>query len=181
LRAHAFSSLSSHSGSAANRWASVGGFPPCGGSWRRAARCNARPCTLRFRLVFEDSIANELFAIWRADLANAGGPVLDNRKLVSTQFGDLDAQPSPDGSQIVWMSLRTGSAEIRASDAMGETPLQLTHLGRYSGTPRRSQDGKWIAFDSYKSQAPQIFIVDSAGRNHSRAHSAWASSAERTS
>ncbi len=104
-------------------------------------------------------------AIWRVDLANAGGPVLNNRKLISTQFGDLDAQPSPDGSRIVWMSNRTGSAEIWASDAMGENPLQLTHLGSYSGTPRWSPDGKWIAFDSYKSEAPQIFIVDSEGRN----------------
>ena len=116
------------------------------------------------RFVYADSITNEPSAIWRADLGSAGGQALNNRKLISTQYGDLDAQPSADGSRIVWMSFRTGSAEIWASDATGENPLQLTHLRRYSGTPRWSQDGKWIAFDSYTEPA-QIFVVDSEGRN----------------
>ena len=148
-------------------------FPPCGGSWRQAVRCSARPCILRLE-AYRRTVADLSMkirsptnppAIWRAELANAGGSVLNNRKLISTQYGDLDAQPSPDGSRIVWMSFRTGSGEIWASDAMGENPLQLTHLGYSSGTPRWSQDGKWIAFDSYKSNAPQILIVDSEGRN----------------
>ena len=118
------------------------------------------------RFVYANSTMSEPFAIWRADLTNTGGPVLNSRKLVSTQFGDYDAQPSPDGSRIVWMSTRTGSDEIWEGDATGESPLQLTHLGCNSGTPRWSTDGKWIAFDSdYKSEEPQIFIVDSEGRN----------------
>ena len=116
------------------------------------------------RFVYADSIAYEPGTIWRADLANAGGPVLNNRKLISTQYGDLDAQPSPDGSRIAWVSNRAGSNEIWTSDATGEDPLQVTHLGRHSGTPRWSQDGKWIAFDSETDPA-QIFIVDSEGRN----------------
>jgi dipeptidyl aminopeptidase/acylaminoacyl peptidase len=77
----------------------------------------------------------------------------------------MDAQPSPDGSHIVWMSNRTGSEEIWTSDANGENPLQFSHLERHSGTPRWSPDGKWVAFDSYGSDPSHIFIVDSEGRN----------------
>ena len=104
-------------------------------------------------------------SIWRADLAGAGGSVLENRKLISTQPGDADAQPTSDGSRIVWMSNRTGSSEIWVSQATGENPLQMTHLNSYSGTPRWSPDGKWIAFDSYTRDGPQILVVDSEGRN----------------
>jgi Tol biopolymer transport system component/DNA-binding winged helix-turn-helix (wHTH) protein len=117
------------------------------------------------RFVYADSATGEPFQVWRADLTSPGGHVLKNRKLVSTQFGDLDAQPSPDGRRIVWASFRTGPAEIWVSDATGTSPLQLTHLGLYSGTPRWSPDGKWIAFDIHKSNGVQIYTVDSEGRN----------------
>ena len=116
-------------------------------------------------LIFAERSGGERTAIWRADLANAGGQVLNNRKLVSTQFGDLDAQPSPDGSRIVWMSYRTGFEEIWVSSATGGNPLQLTHLNTYSGTPRWSPDGQWIAFDSYARDGSQILVVDAEGRN----------------
>jgi hypothetical protein len=91
--------------------------------------------------------------------------VLDNRELIETQYAERDAQPSPDGSRIAWMSARTGFAEIWMSSATGGSPWQLSHIGGYSGTPRWSPDGKWIAFDSYTSGWPQIFVVDAEGRN----------------
>jgi WD40-like Beta Propeller Repeat len=77
----------------------------------------------------------------------------------------MDAQPSPDGTRIVWMSIRTGSEEIWTSSANGEGARQLTHLDRYSGTPRWSPDGRWIAFDSYTPDGARIFVVDLEGRN----------------
>lgn len=117
------------------------------------------------QFVYSEITAVEDPAIWRADLAAAGGRVLRNRKLISTQYPETDAQPSPDSTQLVWMSIRTGSEEIWSGSADGEKPLQLTHLNRYSGTPRWSPDGSWIAFDNYTSHGVQIFAVDSAGRN----------------
>ena len=102
---------------------------------------------------------------WRADLAAAGGTVGENKKLISTQYPEMDAQPSPDGYRIVWMSIRTGSEEIWTSARNGENSLQLTHLDRYSGTPRWAPDGKWVAFDSYTPNGAQIFVIDSEGRN----------------
>jgi len=47
----------------------------------------------------------------------------------------------------------------------GGEPLQLTHLGTYSGTPRWSSDAKSIAFDNLSANGTQIFVIDSEGRN----------------
>ena len=117
------------------------------------------------RLVYSEQTSAELPAIWRADLAGAGGAVQTNKKLISSQYPEMNAQPSADGTQLVWMSLRTGSEEIWSSSANGENPAQLTRLNRYSGTPRWSPDSKWIAFDSYSRNGAQIFVVDAEGRN----------------
>lgn len=104
-------------------------------------------------------------AIWRADLSATGGPVISNKSLVKSQYPEMDAQPSPDGNRIVWMSIRTGSEELWLSDRNGEHPVQLTHLQRYSGTPRWAPDGKQITFDSYTKGGAQIFVIDTEGRN----------------
>lgn len=103
-------------------------------------------------------------AVWRADLASPGGKVLMNRKVISTLTSDLDAQPSPDGTRVVWMSKRTGANEIWICGANGEDPRQVTHLKSYAGSPRWSPDGKWIAFDFDQGSA-QVFVIDSEGRN----------------
>jgi Tol biopolymer transport system component/DNA-binding winged helix-turn-helix (wHTH) protein len=116
------------------------------------------------RFVYEEVNTTEPPSVWRADLAVPGGKVLANRLLILTQTSDLDAQPSPDGSRIAWMSQRTGSHEIWISDANGDRPRQLTHLNSYAGTPRWSPDGKWIAFDFDRGSA-QILVIDAEGRN----------------
>jgi Tol biopolymer transport system component/DNA-binding winged helix-turn-helix (wHTH) protein len=116
------------------------------------------------RLVYsEQSTAGE--EIWRADLADAGGPVLNNRRLINSQYWEENAQPSPDGARIVWDSGRTGFAEIWMSSATGGSPLQLTHLEVHSGSPRWSPDGRWITFDYEIKGSGQIYVVDSEGRN----------------
>ena len=117
------------------------------------------------RFVYSEITGEEVPAVWRADLAAAGGRLLANRKLISTQYPETDAQPSADGTQLVWMSIRTGSEEIWSGSATGENPSQLTRLNRYSGTPRWSPDGKWIVFDTYQEKNAQIFVVDAEGRN----------------
>lgn len=117
------------------------------------------------RLAYSDQANAKAPAIWRADLASAGGPVSNSRNLIQTQYPEMDAQPSPDGTRIVWTSQRTGFAEIWMSSETGGSPLQLTHLGSYSGTPRWSPEGKWIAFDSVSKDGTQIFVIDTEGRN----------------
>ncbi|MCU1312420.1 MAG: transcriptional regulatory protein-like protein [Acidobacteriaceae bacterium] len=118
------------------------------------------------QLVYAEKIGGEPLAIWRADLAGPGGPVLENKKLSHTQYPEADAQPSPDGTRVVWMSGRSGFAELWTSGRAGDdNATQLTHLHRYSGTPRWSPDGKWITFDSYMKNGTQILVVDAEGRN----------------
>jgi Tol biopolymer transport system component/DNA-binding winged helix-turn-helix (wHTH) protein len=117
------------------------------------------------RFAYSEQSSADPPAIWRSDLASAGGRMLEVKKVISTPYGEMDVQASPDGARLVWESVRTGRAEIWASDAAGRSPVQLTHLERYSGTPRWSPDGKWIAFDSYLPQGPQIFAIDAEGRN----------------
>ena len=117
------------------------------------------------RLVYLEVTSPDGPQTWRADLGGPGGRVLQNRKLISTQYPELDAQPSPNGARIVWQSMRTGFGAIWMSGATGGSLLQLTHLDRYSGTPRWSPDGKSIVFDSITTNGTQIFVVDSEGRN----------------
>jgi Tol biopolymer transport system component/DNA-binding winged helix-turn-helix (wHTH) protein len=117
------------------------------------------------RYVFSQRTSFNPASIWQVRLADAGGRVIETKKVIHTQFPELDAQPSPDGTHIVWMSIRTGHEEIWMSDADGHNQTQLTRLDRYSGTPRWSPDGRWIAFDSYMDSGTQIFVVDAEGRN----------------
>jgi Tol biopolymer transport system component/DNA-binding winged helix-turn-helix (wHTH) protein len=117
------------------------------------------------RLVYDEELNSEAASIWRADFASPGGPVLANQMLISSKYDEMDAQPSPDGGRVVWMSRRTGVGEIWTGKATGESLLPLTHLDTYSGTPRWSPDGRWIAFDSITGNGTQIFAVDAEGRN----------------
>jgi Tol biopolymer transport system component/DNA-binding winged helix-turn-helix (wHTH) protein len=119
------------------------------------------------RLVYSEQTNAEPLAIWRADLAGEGGPLLGKSALIVSQYDERDAQPSPDGDRIVWMSSRSGFSEIWMSGTKSAIPFQLTHLAGYSGTPRWSPDGKWIVFDTLplNGKNVQICVVDSEGRN----------------
>ncbi|HEX3374007.1 MAG TPA: hypothetical protein VHS13_07325 [Edaphobacter sp.] len=117
------------------------------------------------RFVFSQRTSFDPPSIWQVHLADAGGPVTEVRKIIHTQFSEMDAQPSPDGNHLVWESMRTGSQEIWMSDTDGRNQMQLAHLERFSGTPRWSPDGKWIAVDTYLATGTHIFVVDAEGRN----------------
>lgn len=117
------------------------------------------------RFVYAQQSNGEPQTIWRADLASPGGELLSSRKIIATQFPELDAQPSPDGNQLVWAERRPFIEEIWTGRSNGENPSQLTQMNTYAGTPRWSPDGKWIVFDAFTAQGPQIYIIDAAGRN----------------
>jgi Tol biopolymer transport system component/DNA-binding winged helix-turn-helix (wHTH) protein len=118
------------------------------------------------RLAYTESQTGEAAAIWRADLSNAGGPVLRTRKLIYSQFLEDSAQPSPDGTRLALQSDRSGTpGQIWLNSTDGDHPVQLTNIGRHSGTPRWSPDGRWLAFDARVEDHAHIYVVDAEGRN----------------
>jgi Tol biopolymer transport system component/DNA-binding winged helix-turn-helix (wHTH) protein len=117
------------------------------------------------RFVYADDLGGEPPSTWRADLSAPGGRVLKTRDLNTSPYRAYAAQLSPDGAQIAFVSGRGGADEIWSSNAEGDHLLQLTSLGRLSGTPRWSPDGRWIAFDSRPNLHSQIYLVDAEGRN----------------
>jgi Tol biopolymer transport system component/DNA-binding winged helix-turn-helix (wHTH) protein len=104
-------------------------------------------------------------ALWRADLSSPVGTVSKMRQLLPTSAEDSAPHSSPDGHQIAFESMRSGSLEIWKCNADGSDPLKLTSFEGHAGTPRWSPDGKWIAFDYRPSGQSQIFVIDEEGRN----------------
>jgi Tol biopolymer transport system component len=105
----------------------------------------------RNRLVYTHSSGH--FDLWQADGHTAG------RHPVSSSEDEYEPQFSPDGRRLAFASSRSGSGEIWVANSDGTEPVQLTHLGDFSGTPRWSPDGHWIVFDA----GFEIWMVESTG------------------
>ena len=74
----------------------------------------------------------------------AGAPV----RVIGSTRSELNAQFSPDGSRIVFESMRSGHQELWVADQDGRNALRLTSFnGRLGGTPAWSPDGQSVAFD----------------------------------
>ena len=86
--------------------------------------------------------------------ANADGS--DLRRLTSTPGYDAEATISPDGSRIVFTSMRDGDIELYTMDADGRNVRRLTHEEGYDGGAFFSPDGQRIV---YRAHHP----ADSAG------------------
>jgi Tol biopolymer transport system component/DNA-binding winged helix-turn-helix (wHTH) protein len=119
------------------------------------------------RLVYPGPSAFMGSSVWRAELSSEGGAVIGKRQLLPDSALDYGPQPSPDGRQIVFESMRSGHDEIWKNNADGSDPRKLTSLRGAAGTPRWSTDGKWIVFDYLPENQihRQIFVVDEEGRN----------------
>jgi Tol biopolymer transport system component len=86
--------------------------------------------------------------IWRLALSAPGRPAGPPVSLIGSTRSELNAQFSPDGTRIVFESLRSGTPELWVADRDGRNALQLTSFnGRLGGTPAWSPDGQAIAFD----------------------------------
>ena len=120
------------------------------------------------RMAFEELGGFSQFSstVWKAELSNPGGPVVSQTRIIAFPGPNSATQLSPDGRQLTWQANRSGNAQIWKSDADGNNSIQLTYFEEgYTGTPRWSLDGNWIAFDYHSGVHTQIYLIDSQGRN----------------
>jgi Tol biopolymer transport system component/DNA-binding winged helix-turn-helix (wHTH) protein len=108
------------------------------------------------RLIYDNYLPGNT-NIWRLDLANLHVPPV---KFIASTRREYFAKYSPDGSRIVFQSTLSGYDEIWMCDADGHNLVQLTHLGRPSGSPSFSPDGKRIVFDSRENGRAEILVMD---------------------
>ncbi len=98
--------------------------------------------------------------LWRYDL----GALTTPRKIASSSFREDSPQISPDGTRIVFSSLRSGTSQIWMTDAEGGNPTQLTNFdGTPVGSPRWSPDRGRIVFDSTRNGDWDIWVVETQG------------------
>jgi Tol biopolymer transport system component/DNA-binding winged helix-turn-helix (wHTH) protein len=96
-------------------------------------------------------------AIYR--LPGPGWPGTMSNLIASSRFNG-SPKYSPDGSQIVFMSNRTGVDELWITNGDGRNPRPLTAFRRATlGSPRWSPDGKEIAFDSTVDGHAKIYVI----------------------
>ena len=85
---------------------------------------------------------------YRVTLSGSGQATGAPVRVIGSTRSELNAQFSPDGSRIVFESMRSGTQELWVADQDGRNALQLTSFnGRLGGTPAWSPDGQSIAFD----------------------------------
>lgn len=70
---------------------------------------------------------------------------------------------SPDGSEVLYTSFRTGLPDIWSVPVDGGEPRQITRDIRSDAGPRVSPDGRWMAFRSERGAQDDIWIVPFAG------------------
>ena len=99
--------------------------------------------------------------IWRVNLPITDGAAV---KLISSSRPENEAQYSPDGNSIAFLSTRSGSYEIWKCDSDGSNPVQLTSLGApLTGVPRWAPDGKSIVFNSDAEGHFDVYVVNADG------------------
>jgi len=91
---------------------------------------------------------------------DAGEPT----KLIASTFPDQDAQLSPDGRHVVFVSGRTGAAEIWRANSDGSNPMQLTFLPDSNcSLPRWSASGREVVFNAGPHGNSDLFVISAEG------------------
>jgi len=101
--------------------------------------------------------SSSIASIWRRDLLHPESPAV---QFVPSTRSQYDAQFSPDGTRVAFVSERSGVQGVWASGEDGSNLVQISNPRYQSGSPHWSPDGRKIAFDSLPSDHWQIFVAD---------------------
>ena len=94
--------------------------------------------------------------IWRIPSSGQGA---EERVIASTMY-ERDGAWSSTG-RLAFRSDRSGFPEIWISGANGATQKKVTSFEAFTGSPRWSPDGRWLAFDSKeKDKAADVFLMN---------------------
>jgi Tol biopolymer transport system component len=123
---------------------------------------DADPQSAHGRIVFtsfrDNSTSSEIYS------ANNDGS--DIRRLTNNPALDFQPSLSPDGTRIVFASLRTGTSRLWIMGADGSNPTAVaTGSSQYTpeSVPRFSPDGTRILFDSPRTNTSQLYVMPAAG------------------
>jgi Tol biopolymer transport system component/DNA-binding winged helix-turn-helix (wHTH) protein len=106
-------------------------------------------------IAFVDEAADE--NIWDITPGTTPHPIIRSTR------ADHSQQFSPDCTQIVFASDRTGNYEIWIADADGKSQRQLTGAQGSAGSPRFSPDGKFVAYDAQTTGEANIYVISTNG------------------
>ena len=79
-------------------------------------------------------------------------------RLTDGQWDDNDPVISPDGSQLVFASNRSGTWDLYLWDLTANTLHQLTNSPEVESNPDWSPDNQWITYESYVNSQTNIVI-----------------------
>jgi Tol biopolymer transport system component len=88
------------------------------------------------------------------------------KRLTESPGYDAEGSYSPDGTHIVFTSMRDGDPDIYVMKADGTEVRQITNAPGYDGGPFFSPNGKWIIFrsDRDKKDMLQLFAISVDGK-----------------
>jgi Tol biopolymer transport system component len=104
--------------------------------------------------------------IWRYAIERRSHALTDPIQLVASTRADYRPRLSPDGTQLAFVSDRTGIVELWLSDADGRDAAQLTTLGAHHIGPLQwSHDGSRIAFSAELDGNRDVYVLELATRS----------------
>jgi subtilisin family serine protease len=103
-------------------------------------------------------------SIWLHSTSSLGSTRLTN------ETGDSRPRFSPDGSKIVFQSIRDGQAEIYVMNSDGTEQTRLTNNSAADTAPAWSPDGTRILFTSLRDgpASPALYVMNADGSNQTR-------------
>lgn len=121
-----------------------------------------------YGLAFEQDMGSS--SLWTLELNNGGKKNL-RRQVTASKGRNRDAEISPNGAKIVFVSDRSGNEEIYVCDEDGSNLLQLTNFGSPQTTerprsperPRWSRDGQKIVFSATVGEYATVFVMQANG------------------